>query len=275
MIAALVPEPGTTPIAAEYRALIQATARGVFDHGELQPEAYDPASVREARARWSKRMSDEYGSTTVFSSLVANLVEANATLDASAVVLRMAQDEFRHAEICGRVVRALGGEARVMRETAVRPIAQHLGCSPEERALRNVLVTAISETYSCSFFVASLDRMTDPYLRSVTRELLADEVLHGRFGFHYLQAWSEWLEKRPEVRSSISRYLRVVFATCEREFVREPTGRPRGFDDDALGLVTSDAAREIFTETMEKAVAPGLERFGLDGLRAWRTRSLS
>ena len=274
MIAALVPEPGTTPIAAEYRALIAGTARGSFEHGVLRPEAYDPASVREAGARWKKRMADEYGSTTVFSGLVAHVVEANATLDASAVVLRMAQDELRHAEICGRVVKALGSEPTVMRDTTVRPIAEHRGCSPEERALRNVLVTALSETYSCSFFVASLDRMTDPYLRSVTRELLADEVLHGRFGFYYLQAWSSWLARRPEVRSSISRYLRLVFATCEREFVREPSGRPRGSDDEALGLVTNEASREIFHETMEKAVVPGLERFGIDGLRAWRTRSL-
>ena len=129
-------------------------------------------------------MTDEYGSTTVFSSLVGQLVEANATLDASAVVLEMAQDELRHAEICGQVVRALGGSSSAERDTAVSPIALHPGCSPEERALRNVLVTAISESYSCSFFVASLERMTDPYLRAITRELLADEVLHGCFGFY-------------------------------------------------------------------------------------------
>lgn len=278
MIAALVPEPGTTPIAAEYRARIASAARRPTERGTFEREAWDPASVREAAARWKKRMTDEYGSTTVFSALVAQLVEANATLDTSAVVLEMAQDEFRHAEICGQVVSALGGAARCERDTSVRPIAVHAGCSPEERALRNVLVTSVSETYSCSFFVASLERMTDPYLRSVTRELLADEVLHARFGFYYLQAWSDWLATLPEVRASISRYLRLVFATCERELVRDgargPTRRTRGADDDALGLVPVDASREIFQATMENAVAPGLERFGLDAMRAWRTRSL-
>lgn len=276
MIATFLPDPGTTPIADEYRARVARAGRRPPVHHELAfaLEAYDPVSVREASARWKKRMTDEYGSTTVFSSLVAQLVEANARLDASAVVLEMAQDEFRHAEICGRVVRALGGDPQCERDTRVVPIALHPGCSPEERALRNVIVTAISESYSCAFFVASLERMSDPFLRAVTRELLADEVLHGTFGFHYVQAWSDWLRARPDVRASISRYLRLVFATCERAFVRDAGAGPRGAHGDALGLVPIEESREMFEATMETAAAPSLERFGLDAIRAWRTRSL-
>jgi hypothetical protein len=274
VIATLAPEPGKTPIADEYRAFVTATARVSTDPGVFDVAAYDPASVREASARWKRRMADEYASTTVFAGLVPQLVEANATLDASAIVMRMAQDELRHAEICGRVVTAMGGTPRVARDTTVQPIAVHAGCGPEERALRNVIVTAISETYSTAFFVASLDLLQDDYLRVITRTLLADEVLHGRFGFYYLQGWSDWLGSRPEVRASISKYLRHVFAVVEREFVRQPNGRGRGADDDALGLVSSELGREIFEATMEQAVAPGLDRFGLDATRAWRTRSL-
>lgn len=274
MIATLVPEPGGTPLADEYRALAAATSRTTAPRGAFRCADYDPASVREACARWKKRMVDEYASTTVFSALVAQLVEANATLDASAVALRMAQDEFRHSETCGQVVGAMGGSASARRETAVQPIAAHPGCGPEERALRNVLVTSVSEMYSAAFFVASLDRMTDPYLRAVTRELLADEVLHARFGFYYLQGCAGWLAARPDVRASVTRYLRHVFAVCEREFVREPAARAAGADDDALGLVPGDVAREVFTDTMGSAVAPALEHFGLDATRSWRTRSL-
>jgi hypothetical protein len=271
VIATLVPEPGRTPIADAYRAM--TATRAVLDHGAFERAAYDPASIAEATSRWKKRMVDEYTSTTVFSALVAQLVEANAPLDASSVTLKMAQDELRHAEICGHVVVAMGGSKRVRRETAVRPIALHARCEPEERALRNVLVTCLSEMYSIAFFVASLDRMTDPYLRAVTRDLLGDEVLHGRFGFFYLEGCADWLASRADVRSSVSTYLRYVFAVCEREFVREPRARA-GVDDDALGLVPSDLARDVFIDTMERAVAPGLERFGLDGARAWKTRSL-
>jgi len=272
-MAMLVPEPGQTPIRDVYR-VFAGTPHTPLDHGAFERAAYDPASVAEASARWRKRMVDEYTSTTVFSALVAQLIEANAPLDVSAVALKMAADELRHAEICGQVVLALGGSNHVRRETKVSPIAVHPRCGPEERALRNVLTTCISEMYSVSFFVASLDQMKDPYLRAVSRELLADEVLHGRFGFYYLEGCASWLGSRPDIRASVSGYLRYVFAVCEREFVREPRARA-GADDDALGLVSSELSREVFLETMEHAVAEGLERFGLDARRAWRTRAFA
>jgi hypothetical protein len=269
----LVPVPGVTPIAEEYRALVDATARVDRSYGELHPEAYAPQSIRAACGHWRKRMIDEYLSTAVFSGLSAQLVEANATLDTSVVVLRMAQDEFRHAEVCGRVVAAMGGDPRTTYSKAERSLPRHEGVSAEERALRNVLVTSISETHSISFFIASLDRLEDPFLRAVTRDLLSDEILHGRFGFYYLQAWSDWLSERPAVRASISRYLRHAFAACERAITREPSAHGHGPDDARLGLVPHEETRVIFEQTMLNAVVPGLERFGLDAEAAWRMRS--
>jgi hypothetical protein len=276
MIADLVPEPGSTPIAEEYRLLVRGLTRITDEPGAFRPQDYDPISVASARGSWKKRMVDEYASTTVFSSIYAQLVEANATLDMGAVVLRMAQDELRHAEICGRVVLAMGGSHRVRRETAVAPVATHPGVCARERALRNVLVTALSEIHSVAWFVASLERMTDPYLRSVTRSLLADEILHGRFGFHYLAAEGDLLVERPEIRRSLATYLRYVFAVLEAAFVRDAQAEwRRGADGAALGIVDHDLGREVFLQSMESAVVPGLERFGIEAMRAFRSRTLS
>ncbi len=269
-----VASPGQTPIADEYRDVSRALQRVPCEPGVFEREAYDPRSVREACRHWQTRMVDEYASTTVYSGLSGQLMEAGATLDVNVVVLRMAQDEFRHAEVCGGVALAMGGANHETRDATVQPLPLHAGCSRQERALRNVLVTSLSEMYSVAFFVASLDRMTDPYLRTVTRSLLADEVLHGRFGFYYLEQWVPWLEAHPGARVSISSYLRLAFAACEREFVRDRMGGERGVDDDALGLVPTDVARDVFTTTMEYAIAPSLDGFGLDGTRAWRSRSL-
>lgn len=141
--------------------------------------------------------------------------------------------------------------------------------------MRNVIVASISETFSVAFFVASLDRMEDPTLRTVSRSLLSDEVLHARFGFHYLAAWSEWLGARPDVRASISGYLRRAFAFAERELVlSDRSVREHGVDDDRLGLVPRDVAREMFYATMAEAVVPGLEHFGLDAKLAFDARTL-
>ena len=55
------------------------------------------------------------------------------------IALRMGQDELRHAEVCGQVVQALGGEARCTDVPFVQPQAAHARCGPEERALRNMI----------------------------------------------------------------------------------------------------------------------------------------
>lgn len=268
MIAELHAVPGRTPIADVYRKLAGVPA----DPAGFDRRSYDPRSIAKALAHWRKRMVDEYVSTTVFSALAAQLVEANASLDASFVALKMAQDEFRHAELCGVVAGALGGTARARIEAVVEPLPRHEGVGAEERALRNVIVTSISETYSAAFFVASLDRMTDPFLRGVTRSLLADETLHGQFGFHYLGGCADWLRVRADVRASLARYLRAVFAKCEQEFVRDR--RDEVFADDArLGLVPADVQREVFHATMTEAVVPGLEAFGIDAERAFAGRA--
>jgi len=58
--------------------------------------------------------------------------------------------------------------------------------------------TSCSEMVACARFVATLDRMSDPYLREVNRRLLADEVLHGRIGRALLAVirggveWARW-----------------------------------------------------------------------------------
>jgi hypothetical protein len=274
MLATFSPRLSRTPIADAYRAIVERSTPVDLGDRVFDASPYDPHSVRNVCRHFRKRMVDEYASTTVYSGLVAQLMEANAPLDASAVTLRMAQDEFRHAELCGRWVAMMGGTIQVARETAVKPLPLHEGVGVEERALRNVLVTSISESYSAAFFAASLETMVDPFLRDATRSLLADEVLHARFGFYYLSGVSDWLKAHPGVRASIAKYLRLVFATCEREFLTDEQPPSEGADDAALGLVPPHVAREVFVSTMQHAVAPALDSFGLDGTGAFARRSL-
>jgi hypothetical protein len=260
-----------TPLEREYRSLAASIARVPFTKPSFDARAYDPVSIARARAHWSTRMVDEYTSTSVFGALAAQLMEANAPLDATAVTLRMGQDELIHAEACSGVVAALGGEVTPMRETSLLRVARHPGVSPRERALRNILfATCISEMHSVAYFVTSLERMTDPFLREVTRRLLSDEVLHGSFGFHYLETCRAWLD--PKACSSIGRYLRFGFAVAERELTRGSDTVTVGRDDGALGLLSPGELGEVFRRTMAEAVVPGLERFGIPAEDAWRQR---
>jgi hypothetical protein len=264
-----------TALEKEYRAVDQALRRTETLVPEFDAKAYAPQAIERVRGLWLARMAVEHRSTTVFSNLAAQLFEANAPLDAKLVMLRMAQDEIRHTETCGQVVRALGGEPRVTVETAVTPLATHAGCSPEERALRNVLyTTCLSEMIAVARLVDEIDETADPYLRDATRRLLADEVLHGQYGFHYLAAVRPWLDENPEARASLERYLVHAFAVIERALGGPAPTASLGADERALGLGALSHGREIFFETMTQAIIPGLERFGIDASSAWKRRAL-
>lgn len=263
-----------TPLRGEHDAIAKVMERGVRKDVSFDASLYDAGAVERLREAWRWRMAFEHRSSTVFSQLAGQLVEANATIDAKVVMLRLAQDELRHTETCGEVIRAMGGDSTVEIDTDVPPLARHPGTSAEERALRNVIyTTCMSEMVACARFVDTLDRMSDPYLREQTRRLLSDEVMHGQFGFHYLTAWKPWLDANPDTVRSIEKFLTIGFFTLEQELAPTPPfGRPPTPDEDAMGLDSSERAREVFYGTIEHAVIPGLERFGIDAGKAYRER---
>lgn len=270
----VAPPASETPIEKEYRALDDGIRRTQVLVPTFDASLYDPGAVATARHAWTMRMAAEHRSTAVFGALALQLIEANASIDAKVVMLRMAQDELRHTETCGLVVQALGGEGSCMVDVSVAPLATHAGCSPEERALRNVIyTTCLSEMIAIARLVDEVETTRDPFLRDAARRLLADEVLHGQFGFHYLEAWRPWLAARSDVLASLQRYLQHAFAVLEGALaIRDVSVRPLTDDEVALGMQPTERGREIFFETIEHAIVPGLERFAIDAGQAWRQR---
>lgn len=241
---------------------------------ESKPGTYAPAVHERLLQTWSSRLAVEYRSNTVFSQLAVQLVEANAPLEATTVMLSMAQDELRHAHGCREVLTLLGHSGQAQIETSVEPLATHRGISLEERALRNVIyTTCCSELVACARFVATLETTTDPFFREALTRLLTDERMHGQFGFLYLSWAAPFLSSRPDVRASLSRYLRLAFATLERELVPE---HPHPVDEAgrAVGLDCPVDAHELFFATLEEVVVPALENAGLAAEAAWQHRSL-
>lgn len=262
-----------TPLEGE-RQLVEDGMRRIHDPApSFDRAAHDPAHLALLAGQWKARMAFEHRSSTVFSQLAHQLFECNAPLDAKIVMLRMAQDELRHTATCAEVVTALGGEPTVEVDLAIAPLATHEGVPLEERALRNVIyTTCMSELCACARFSATIERTTEPYLRHAMRRLLADEVLHAQFGFHYLESQREWLAARPQRVASIEKFLTHAFAVIEEELApKGPFHRiPPALV--ALGVDDPKEAREVFYATMEGASAPGIARFGIDAPRAWKER---
>ena len=265
-----------TPIAKEYDFVNAAMLRCVRTVHSFDTSAYDPRAVERARRMWLRRMESEHRSTSVFSALCGQLMEAGASLDMECIVLRMAQDELRHAAVCAETVVLMGGEATVRVRVPVAPLAVHRGASREECAMRNIVYgCCLSEMVNCARFVDAIDTMSDPLSLDVTRQLLSDEALHGQFGFHYLDAWSEWLDANPGVRKTMSRYLRFAFAVLEKDLSgRDMAPLTLSDDERALGIPDPQRIQEVFYMTVEGAIVPSLERYGFDARTSWETRSL-
>ncbi len=268
--------PTSPALAKEYALLDAGLARTADTLPPWDPSPYPPEALASLQSTWVERMSAEHGSFPVFTGLALQLSEAGAGFDAEAVMLRMAADEIRHAALCADVLTALGGDPSCVAPRAVAPLARHPGCSPMERALRNVIyTTCLSEMVAVARFVEALEHIESPYLRAMTRRLLADEVLHGQFGFHWLDAQRSWLAANPGVCDSTERWLRHALAVIELRLAGT-SPRPWTLTDAerALGVPDPARAREVFHTTLEGAVLPGLERYGIRARRAWEARSL-
>jgi len=268
--------PSTTPLAEEARSFDRALDRIAPSAHRFDPALYSRDALASVAAQWRYRMAFEHRSAMVFSQLAAQLYEANASLDAKIVMLRMSADELRHTGTCADVIRALdpeGGEPAVDVELEVAPLARHGHASRQGRAVRHVIYTTrLAELVGCARFGRTPQPPTDPFLRDAMRRLLADEVLHGQFGFHYLTAWREWLDAHPDTRASLERYLVHAFAVIEEELAPKGRYAPLTAEAQALGADDFELAREVFYGTMEGAVVPGLEQQGIAAGPSWRGR---
>jgi hypothetical protein len=261
-----------TPLADEYRkiqAAFQPAGRAVFDRNEHPAEL-----VERARTWWLQMMRTEYESASTFVEMAVALRAINDPIDIQAVVLRMSQDELRHAEISARVVTALGGEALISPAPS-RRAGPHPDCGPEEAALRAVIFgCCLSETVNAARLAKRYAETADPFIREAFRLLLADERLHAQFGYYYLESRRDWLRDHVEVRRSLARYLRFAFAALERYMGVVPVGaRPPDEAERAIGLPDLTDLSQTFQETILNACIPGLERFGIEAAPAWRERT--
>jgi len=264
-------------IARHYSRLCDGVGAAPIDPATFDRRAYADADLAHARRFWIGRMRSEHRSVQVFLQVAGQLIEAGAPLDAQAVMVRLAQDEIRHTEICGQVVVSLGGEAAIEVDATIQPLATHAGCSPVERALRNVLyTTCLSEMIACARLVDALEHTTDALVRAATRAVLADEVLHGSFGFHYLATMAPALAADPALRDSLAAYLAHAFAVLERELVtplaRIAVPSPGAA---ALGVIDPRRAHDVFFNAIDHAIVPALEGHGIAAGDAWRRRRLA
>lgn len=186
-------------------------------------------------------------------------------------------DELRHASLAGDVVALLGGEPVADAELATEPLPEHASASPKERALRNVLFACcLSESLSAPLLSAERDLCREPSIKKVLEQLAADETLHARYGWAYLE--QHWPTFGPDERERTNAYLSVALGNIEQRFIEALPDLPLPPPEQeaalaALGVTMPARTRALAREVLESVVVMALEEAGFDALAAWKRRA--
>ena len=270
-----------TPLRAEHDRIVGWLRRGanapqVHCPGKPNIDDIDDRVLSTARRLWTSRMKNEHRSAAVFTGLVPQLMACGAPLPYMTTATRMAADELHHGGLCADVVKALGGASMRPARFAPTPLPEHPGCTPLERTFRNIMfVSCLAETFAVATTTEEREQTTDPYLKQVIGQISADEVLHARFGWAFVKDAAD--ELSADEKQATSHWLRLAFCFLEREAMLEiPNVAPpsaemmeQGF---AVGVCNNQATRELFYQTVQSIIVPGLEAVGLRAMQSWERR---
>ncbi|MDB5099200.1 MAG: hypothetical protein JWM80_3621 [Cyanobacteria bacterium RYN_339] len=262
--------PSGTSLAAAHQEILAGGRWQPIDWSGIGPF---PEPVRLAgAASWTRRMVDEYRSTTLFSQLQTLLLLANLPLDVMGAMARVVADEVRHVQLCADAVTALGGapSGAIEAESAYLLVDPAAGMRPQLLAAAMNLL-CLGETVSARLIGATHQGTRCAPFKEVLRRLHADEVFHGEFGWQLVGLLL--VDASPEERAALAAMLptslRQLEAVCTT-YGDAPEELAEA--DRALGSLSVREHREAFHRAVDEAVLPRLEALGLPGREAWAGR---
>lgn len=233
----------------------------------------DGEAVRALAARvWSYRLESELEAAQRFRALAPVLQKfgsSRAIIDMSG---EAANDELRHASLCGELVRHFGGTVAESPPVPIRPVAPtHLAGS--ERVLYEIVaLSCVTETLSTALLGELVAQARDSACKQAMHSILRDEVNHSRLGWAFLAE-----QHAAGARDCVGPYLpRLLDATLGDGFLQAVEQRDPQRDALAgLGSLQLNERQRIVRETLAEVVFPGLDRFGVDtqSARRWLTAS--
>jgi hypothetical protein len=207
---------------------------------DLRADDFLPRERAALAAHWAWRAREEQVAMVAFEHLGAELTGDPAAATLVRALARIVADEQRHVELCHRVAAALGGSP--IREAVARKVRTDARFPARERtAVALTTWVCIGESWSAAVFADGLEGVTHPVLRAVEKEILADEVGHGRLGFAWL--FDTWMTLPMSTRLLVEQLLPRALRALEH---RQPATR-----------------RDLYTATMTRRILPELERAGV------------
>jgi hypothetical protein len=137
--------------------------------------------------QWRQNGRSEHASVAAFARLTLDLMALGAPPRLVAEANRDALDEIRHAELCFSLAQAIDGRAV---SPGPFPAAQHVSTLPRARrlalcrlAVSSLIDGALHEGVSARIIAALARRCAVPAIRTLLKEIAADEGRHAAHGW--------------------------------------------------------------------------------------------
>lgn len=247
--------PVTQKVHLRFQAESLPAALSEAAFARFDPRRYDADTLAWAREAWEARLCDEYRSQVALTLLLADLTSTGFAFDVLGAAIRVVRDEARHVELCRRMVKALGGDDQIPGEVA------HVdaeGATSLDRVLDLTLgFLCIGETLSARLIQAVRKNTKDPLAHAVLTEMLADESIHGQFGWTVLEVIAPVLtaQQKAAIRRRVPTLLKQM-----KHAVDESAGD--GSSSNPFGALSAKARQQVYRTCVEKDLKPRLKRLG-------------
>ncbi len=218
----------------------------------MQPEVRD-----QLVTTWIARAVSEHEQVSRFEAYARRMELFGVAPELIERTREAAADEQRHKALCLAVVRRFGGA-----EPAFEPFEFWRKPDGREVLLANVVATCcLMETLNAPFLALCLETAQDPEMRDVLRELLKDEINHGRLGWAYL-AWARQQGEGQRLAEELP--AMIVDQASPKFFTGAPhPPEPHEAELARFGQLTVPQRQKIFFNTFNEVIFPGLEGNGV------------
>lgn len=219
------------------------------------------AKIWLTRAAMERRVADS------FEVIHSALTRQRAATDLIELSYRAIDDEYRHAELSRVVASRFAGHELPPPERLVLETPKHTGASPDLRdTLFVVGQCVLNETTAGVYLETCLTHATGPLAVSALRELLSDEIDHGRIGWAHLASVSQ------DVRNDIARWMLPMAYLNLRIWKYETALDPN--HTEALskhGAPPAETIHDALANALASLIVPGLKQLGMStaSLEAW------
>jgi hypothetical protein len=188
------------------------------------------------------------------------LVRRGAAAELVDLAHRAIDDEHRHEELSRVVASRFAGRDLPAPARLHLEVPEHKGASKELRDTLLVVGQCVfNETTASAYLEVSLEHAMGTLAKSALRELLSDELDHGRIGWAHLASLDE------RSRARVVPWLLPMAWLNLREWRRETPVDPDHSETLTLhGVPPSSTIHEALVDALRSLIVPGLEQLRMD-----------